>query len=143
MEQKIFIRRTEDEVLQELREEPRAYRMYLSWNDALKERFMAFCMGKKTLPVLYDTVFKMLMHPDLHPERLEDCVSCLLKKKVKFKAVHITENTLDYRFYVFGFLYGCHILLRRHQRHRLSAVNHIPHGKFHLFSEVHREFPHR
>ena len=94
MEQKIFIRRTEDEVLQELREEPRAYRMYLSWNDALKERFMAFCMGKKTLPVLYDTVFKMLMHPDLHPERLEDCVSCLLKKKVKFKAVLPVEDIL-------------------------------------------------
>lgn len=94
MKQKIFKRRTEDEVLQELRGEPRAYRMYLSWNDALKERFMAFCMGKKTLPVLYDTVFKMLMHPDLHPERLEDCVSCLLKKKVKFKAVLPVEDIL-------------------------------------------------
>ncbi len=43
---------------------------------------MAFCMGKKTLPVLYDTVFKKLMNPDTNPERLEDCISSLLNQKV-------------------------------------------------------------
>ena len=54
MEQKIFTRRTEEEVLRELRGIPEAYRLYQGWNEELRERFMAFCMGKKTLPVLYD-----------------------------------------------------------------------------------------
>ena len=44
---------------------------------------MAFCTGKKTLPVLYDTVFKKLMDPEVHRDRLEDCVSSLLGRKVK------------------------------------------------------------
>ena len=72
MEQKIFTQRTEDEVLSELKELPGAYRTYQGWNEELRDLFMAFCMGKKTLPVLYDTVFKILMNPDTHPERLED-----------------------------------------------------------------------
>ena len=94
MEQKIFTQRTEDEVLRELRELPGAYRTYQGWNEELQDRFMAFCTGKMTLPVLYDTVFKKLMNPDTHPERLEDCISCLLKQKVTIKAVLPTEDVL-------------------------------------------------
>ena len=51
-------------------------------------------MGKKTLPVLYDTVFKKLMNPDIHPERLEDCISCLLKQKVTIQTVLPMEDIL-------------------------------------------------
>lgn len=94
MEQKIFTQRTEDEVLRELKEMPGAYRLYQGWNEELCERFMAFCMGKKTLPVLYDTVFKKLMNPDTHPERLEDCISCLLKQKVTIQTVLPMEDIL-------------------------------------------------
>ena len=94
MEQKIFVRRTEEEVLRELREMPGTYRVYREWNEELRERFMAFCTGKKTLPVLYDTVFKTLMNPDVHPERLEDCISCLLKQKVTFQTVLPLEDIL-------------------------------------------------
>ena len=94
MEQKIFIRKTEEEVLRELRELPGACRLYQGWNEELRERFMAFCTGKKTLPVLYDTVFKRLMNPDIHPERLEDCISCLLKQKVTIQAVLPMEDIL-------------------------------------------------
>ena len=94
MEQKIFAQRTEEEVLRELKEMPGAYRMYQGWNEELRERFMTFCMGKKTLPVLYDTVFKKLMNPDIHPERLEDCISCLLKQKVTIQTVLPMEDIL-------------------------------------------------
>jgi len=94
LEQKIFTQRTEAEVLLELREIPGAYRLFQGWNEELKDRFMAFCMGKKTLPVLYDTVFKKLMNPDTHPERLEDCISCLLKQKVTIQTVLPTEDIL-------------------------------------------------
>ena len=94
MEQKIFTQRTEDEVLSELKDLPGAYRTYQGWNEELRDLFMAFCMGKKTLPVLYDTVFKILMNPDTHPERLEDCISCLLKQKVTIQTVLPMENIL-------------------------------------------------
>ena len=62
-------------MLRELQVLPGAYRTYQGWNEELRELFMGFCMGKKTLPVLYDTVFKKMMNPDTHPERLEDCTS--------------------------------------------------------------------
>ena len=94
MEQKIFVTKTEDEVLREMKEMPGAYRMYQGWNEELRNRFMDFCMGKKTLPVLYDTVFKKLMNPDTHPERLEDCISCLLKQRVTIQTVLPMEDIL-------------------------------------------------
>ncbi len=94
MEQKIFVTKTEEEVLRELKDMPGAYRMYQGWNEELRDRFMAFCMGKKTLPVLYDAVFKKLMNPDTHPERLEDCISCLLKQRVTIQTVLPVEDIL-------------------------------------------------
>ena len=94
MEQKIFVKRSDEEVLRMLKEMPGAYRMYQGWTAELKERFMAFCTGKKTLPVLYDTVFKALMNPDTHPERLEDCLSCLLKQPVTIQTVLPMEDIL-------------------------------------------------
>lgn len=52
MEQKMFDRRTEEEVFRSLKEMPGAYRVYQGWNEELKRRFVDFCTGKKTLPVL-------------------------------------------------------------------------------------------
>ena len=94
MEQKIFIQKTEEDVLCRLQEVPSIYRIFQGWNEEFKERFLAFCTGKKTLPVLYDTVFKKLMNPDTHPERLEDCISCLLKQKVTIQTVLPMEDIL-------------------------------------------------
>ena len=94
MEQKIFLQRSEEEVLQGLKAMPGAYRAYQGWNEELRELFMAFCMGKRTLPVLYDTVFKKMMNPDTHPERLEDCISCLLKREVTIQTVLPMEDIL-------------------------------------------------
>ena len=89
-----IVQRSEEEVLRQLKELPGAYRVYQGWTAELRERFMAFCTGKKTLPVLYDTVFKTLMNPDTHPERLEDCISCLLKQRVTIQTVLPMEDIL-------------------------------------------------
>ena len=94
MKQRIFMKRNEAEVLSELKKLPGGYRTYQGWNEELRDLFMAFCMGKKTLPVLYDTVFKKLMNPDTHPERLEDCISCLLKQKVTIHTVLPMEDIM-------------------------------------------------
>jgi len=81
-------------VLLELKALPGVYRIYQGWNEELRDRFMAFCTGKMTLPVLYDTVFKKLMNPDTHPERLEDCIFCLLKQQVTIETVLPMEDVL-------------------------------------------------
>ena len=94
MEQEIFTQKTKEEVLCDLRRSPDAYRRYLGLDERWQELFIAFCTGKKTLPVLYDTVFKKLMDPEIHRDRLEDCVSSLLGKKVKIKKVLPVEDIL-------------------------------------------------
>ena len=94
MEQKIFQQKSKEDVLYELRNHPSAYHRYLGLDDTQKELFMTFCTGKKTLPVLYDSVFKRLLHPDVHPERLEDCISCILNQTVHIKGVLPTEDIL-------------------------------------------------
>ena len=81
----IFVQKTEEEVIFDLKKSPDAYRRFLVLDEMWQELFMAFCTGKKTLPVLYDTVFKKLMDPEAHRERLEDCVSSLLGRKVKIR----------------------------------------------------------
>ena len=94
MEQEIFAKKTKEEVLSDLKKSPDAYRRYLGLDERWQELFMAFCTGKKTLPVLYDTVFKKLMNPESHSERLEDCVSSLLGREVKIKKVLPVEDIL-------------------------------------------------
>jgi len=63
-------------------------------DEVTRQRFMDFCAGKKTLPVLYDTIFKRLMNPDLHQERLESYLSSLMTIAVKIHAVLPLENVL-------------------------------------------------
>ncbi len=94
MEQKIFTQKTKEEVLCDLRKSPDAYRRYLGLDEEWQALFMAFCTGKKTLPVLYDTVFKKLMNPEVHRDRLEDCVSSLIGRKVKIRKVLPVEDIL-------------------------------------------------
>ncbi len=94
MEQEIFTQKTKEEVLFNLKKSPDAYRRFLGLDERWQELFMAFCTGKKTLPVLYDTVFKKLMDPEVHRDRLEDCVSSLLGRKVKIRKVLPVEDIL-------------------------------------------------
>ena len=94
MEQKIFTQKTKEEVLIDLEKSPDAYLRYLGLNEEWQNLFMAFCTGKKTLPVLYDTVFKKLMNPETHRDRLEDCVSSLLGRKVKIRKVLPVEDIM-------------------------------------------------
>ena len=94
MEQEIFTQKTKEEVLFELKKSPAAYRRFLGLDEKWQELFMAFCTGKKTLPVLYDTVFKKRMDPEVHRDRLEDCVSSLLGRKVKIRKVLPVEDIL-------------------------------------------------
>ena len=90
----IFVQKTEEEVIFDLKKSPDDYRRFLGWDDESRRLFLAFCTGKRTLPVLYDTVFKKLMSPTAHPGRLEDCISCLLGQQVKIREVLPNEDIL-------------------------------------------------
>ena len=86
--------KTEQEVLNSLKEQPILYAQYLNIREPWKQRFMDFCTGKKTLPLTYDPFFKWIFNPDVHQERLSRFISSLLGMEVRVKAVLPTEDNL-------------------------------------------------
>lgn len=85
---------TEREILQELKKSPIFYGRYQALNSDWKQRFMDFCIGRKTLPLTYDPFFKRIFHPDIHPDRLSRLLSSLLDHEVKVIRILPTEETL-------------------------------------------------
>ena len=81
----------ESDVLQRL-EKTGALHRYQGLNEEWKQRFMDFCLGRKTLPLTYDPFFKKLFHPDVHPGRLSRLLSSLLGRKVRVKRILPVED---------------------------------------------------
>lgn len=87
---------SDEEVLAYLKKDADTYREYSVMRDEWKQRFMDFCTGKKTLPILYDTFFKRIFHPDVHPERLSNLISSLIGEKVRVKKIlPLEDNYVD------------------------------------------------
>ena len=78
---------TKEKALRILQEDAGSYRTYLSFEQQHQEKLLALLMGKRGLAITYDTFFKYVMNPDLHPERLEGFLSALLSQKVKIRTV--------------------------------------------------------
>ena len=85
---------SEEEVLKLLKKSPALYGSFRKLNDTWKQRFLDFCQGKKTLPLLYDPFFKRIFHPDLHPERLSRLVSSLLGINVRIIRILPNEDSM-------------------------------------------------
>ncbi len=85
---------SEGAVTQRLKETPGLYRQYERLDDHWKQRFMEFCMGKKTLPLTYDPFFKCIFNPDVHPEWLSRFLSSILGENVKVVRILPQEDTL-------------------------------------------------
>lgn len=85
---------SEKEVVERLKASPVAYGCYDKMRPEWKERFMNFCLGKKTLPLTYDPFFKKIFHPDVHPERLSRLISSILGIEVKVKGILPTEDSM-------------------------------------------------
>jgi hypothetical protein len=90
-ETQIYI--SEDSVIEKLKKEPEAYRNFLMMDDVWRQKFIDFCMGKKTLPLLYDKTFKLVFNPDIHAERLGDFISQIIGRKVEVLATLPTEES--------------------------------------------------
>ncbi len=84
--------RDKNEVITTLKKNGSFY-MYSSMDDNWKQKFMDFCTGKTTLPLLYDTTIKRIFHPLVHKERLSDLISSIIGEKVKVKEVFPCEDS--------------------------------------------------
>ena len=61
-------------------------------SEELQKDFVEFCTGQKGLNVRTDPMFKWVFDPIVHPERLEDFLGLLLKRKVKILKVLPNES---------------------------------------------------
>lgn len=89
-----YVCTNEEEVMNKLRKNPSAYRKYVSLNEEWRKKFLDFCTGKKTMPVLYEPFFKLIFHPDVHPDRLSRLISCLLGENIAVQSVLPLEDVL-------------------------------------------------
>ena len=80
-------------VIDKLKNNPLLSVRFRSLKGELKERMIDFLCGTATLPLTYDPFFKKLFNPDIYPERLENFISSVLKKKVKIKCVLSQEDS--------------------------------------------------
>ena len=84
--------RTEGEVLKELRENKRLWETFCGWEEKYQKEYLDICTGVKGVKLLYDTYFKAIMNPDTRPERLNDFLSEILRKKIKILKVLPNES---------------------------------------------------
>ncbi len=85
---------SEEETLMLLRNTPALYQSYQKLTDNWKQQFLAFCEGKKSLPLTYDPFFKRIFHPDIHPDRLSRFISSILGEHIKIIRVLPNEDSM-------------------------------------------------
>lgn len=82
------------ELISSIEKDPVLCRKFAGLNEEWQDRFMDYCLGKRTLPVTYDPFFKRVFHPDIHPDRLSRLLSSLLGVRVRVVKVLPSEDTL-------------------------------------------------
>ena len=85
--------REREELLAEIKGKRELYAVYEEWNSAQREEFLDFCTGVRGVKILYDSFFKEVMNPEYAPERLEEFLCAVLKRKVKILRVLPNDST--------------------------------------------------
>ncbi len=86
---------TEEKALELLQKDPGSYQTYLGFEREHQRKLLDLLMGKRGLAITYDTFFKHVMNPDIHPDRLEAFLSAMLSQKVRIhKVLPQTGNKL-------------------------------------------------
>lgn len=70
--------REREELLSEIKENPKLREIYEEWSSEKREEFLDFCTRIRGMKVLYDSFFKEVMNPEYTPERLEELL-CVAK----------------------------------------------------------------
>ena len=81
-------------MLEKVEDSPELRNPYRRLPAPLRERFLDFLRGARTLPLTYDPFFKAIFDPRLHPERLSGLISSLLGIPVKVKEILPTEDRM-------------------------------------------------
>ena len=84
--------RTQEEILEEIREKPELWSQYRGWKESYQQEYLEICSGVRGIKMLYDPFFKAIMNPDTRPERLSDFLSEVLGRKVKILKVLPNES---------------------------------------------------
>ena len=79
--------RTRKEILTYIEERQELQEVFESWSEERQEEFLDVCCGVRGVKILYDSFFKEIFNPELHPERLEAFLSLILGTEVKIKQV--------------------------------------------------------
>lgn len=85
--------RSKEEILTEIQSNPNLSDIYNTWNQEQQKEFLDFCTGVRGVSILYDAFFKEIFNPENTPERLEELLSLILKKKVKIIMVLPNDST--------------------------------------------------
>lgn len=67
--------------------------IFYKWTPKQQQYFIDFCTGVRGIKLLYDGFFKEIMNAEYTPERLDEFLSLLLKKKVHVHAVLPNDST--------------------------------------------------
>jgi len=71
-----------EQVLDLLQKDMDTYRTFQNFPPEEQEKLLSFMEGNRGLPITYDSFFKKIMDPELHPERLEAFLSAILNQNV-------------------------------------------------------------
>ena len=77
----------------EIEGEPGLRQSFYRWTEEQQEEFLDFCTGVRGIKFLYDSFFKEILNPETAPERLEEFLSLILKRKVKILEILPTDST--------------------------------------------------
>lgn len=91
----LFTQTDRNTVINNLKNNPLLSVRFRSLTGELKERMIDFLCGTATLPLTYDPFFKRLFNPEIYPERLENFISSVLKKKVKDSHTTISKKYIQ------------------------------------------------
>lgn len=93
LQQKFPVIRTREQILQEIQADSYLLDRFQEWEPERQELFLDMFTGARGVKMLYDSFFKIVFNPDVHPERLEKLLSLLLGGKIKILKVLPNEGT--------------------------------------------------
>lgn len=82
-----------EELLSTIHTSPQLHKIFDGWKETRQEEFLDFCTGVRGMKILYDSFFKEVMNPEYAPERLEDFLRVVLKRKVRIVRILPNDST--------------------------------------------------
>ena len=92
LQQRFPLIRTREQMMHEIQENPSLTSEFYSWEPTQRDKFLDIFTGAIGVKMLYDGYFKIVLDPDVHPERLERLLSLLLRQDVKILMVLPNEG---------------------------------------------------